>query len=91
MNESHDSLQNDYEVSCPEIDFLVKEGRKIEGVIGTRITGGGFGGCTVSIVKDEAIDEFKTRLTEAYEKEFGITPEFYVAEPGDGAKILEKK
>lgn len=91
MNESHDSLQNDYEVSCPEIDFLVKEGRKIEGVIGTRITGGGFGGCTVSIVKDEAIDEFKTRLTEAYEKEFGVTPEFYVAEPGDGAKILEKK
>ena len=89
MNESHDSLQYDYEVSCPEIDFLVAEGRKIDGVLGTRITGGGFGGCTVSIIKDEAIDEFRKHLTEAYEKKYHVTPEFYVVEPSDGAKVLE--
>ena len=88
MNASHDSLQYDYEVSCPEIDFLVAEGRKIGGVLGTRITGGGFGGCTVSIVRDEAIDVFRETLTAAYEAKYGVTPEFYVAEPGDGAKLI---
>lgn len=84
MNESHVSLRDDYETSCEEIDVLVEEAWKIPGVIGSRITGGGFGGCTVSIVKDEAIDTFKEQLTAAYESKVGKTPEFYVVEIGDG-------
>ncbi|MDD3362411.1 MAG: galactokinase [Hespellia sp.] len=88
MNQSHNSLRDDYEVSCDEVDFLVDEARKIEGVIGTRITGGGFGGCTVSIVKDGAIDEFQKVIGEKYLAEVGHDAEFYVVEIGDGAHAL---
>lgn len=84
MNSSHESLRDDYETSCEEVDVLVEEAWKIPGVIGSRITGGGFGGCTVSIVKDEAIDEFKRRLTEVYQEKVNKTPEFYVVSIGDG-------
>ena len=84
MNESHVSLRDDYDVSCPEIDLLVDEAWKCDGVLGSRITGGGFGGCTVSIVKDEAIDSFKEKLGKAYVERFDITPEFYVVSIGDG-------
>ena len=62
MNASHVSLRDDYEVSCEEIDILVEEAWKIDGVVGSRITGGGFGGCTVSIVKDEAVDTFREKV-----------------------------
>ena len=89
MNESHVSLRDDYEVSCEEIDVLAEEAWKIEGVIGSRITGGGFGGCTVSIVKDEAIDTFQERLEKAYEEKTGKTAEFYIVEIGDGPYILQ--
>ncbi|MCI5857203.1 MAG: galactokinase [Agathobacter sp.] len=88
MNASHVSLRDDYETSCEEVDVLVDEAWKIPGVIGSRITGGGFGGCTVSIVKDEAIDTFKERLTAAYEEKVGKTPEFYVVSVGDGPSKL---
>jgi galactokinase len=88
MNASHVSLRDDYETSCEECDILVEEAWKIPGVIGSRITGGGFGGCTVSIVKDEAIDTFKEKLTAAYEEKVGKTPEFYVVEIGDGPSRL---
>ena len=88
MNESHVSLRDDYETSCEEVDVLVEEAWKIDGVIGSRITGGGFGGCTVSIVKDEAIDEFKEKLTAAYEEKVKKTPEFYVVSIGDGPSRL---
>ncbi len=88
MNASHDSLQNDYEVSCPEIDFLVAEGRKIPGVLGTRITGGGFGGCTVSIVKNDSLETFCTILKEIYKEKYALDAEFYVASPGQGAHKL---
>lgn len=88
MNQSHNSLRDDYEVSCDEVDFLVDEARKIDGVIGTRITGGGFGGCTVSIVKDGAIDEFQKVIGEKYLAEVGHDAEFYVVEIGDGAHAL---
>ena len=88
MNASHVSLRDDYETSCPEVDVLVDEAWKIPGVIGSRITGGGFGGCTVSIVKDEAVDEFKEKLTKAYEEKVGKTPEFYVVSIGDGPSRL---
>ncbi len=88
MNASHVSLRDDYEVSCEEIDILVDEAWKIPGVIGSRITGGGFGGCTVSIVKDEAIDTFKEKVEKAYEEKTGKTAEFYIVEVGDGPYIL---
>lgn len=88
MNASHVSLRDDYEVSCEEIDILVDEAWKIPGVIGSRITGGGFGGCTVSIVKDEAIDTFKEQVEKAYEEKTGKTAEFYIVEIGDGPCIL---
>ncbi len=88
MNASHVSLRDDYEVSCEEIDILVDEAWKIPGVIGSRITGGGFGGCTVSIVKDEAIDIFKEQVEKAYEEKTGKTAEFYIVEVGDGPYLL---
>jgi galactokinase len=88
MNASHVSLRDDYETSCEEVDVLVDEAWKIPGVIGSRITGGGFGGCTVSIVKDEAVDTFKKQLTKAYEEKVGKTPEFYVVSVGDGPSRL---
>lgn len=88
MNASHVSLRDDYETSCEEVDVLVEEAWKIDGVIGSRITGGGFGGCTVSIVKDEAIDEFKEKLTAAYEEKVKKIPEFYVVSIGDGPSRL---
>lgn len=88
MNASHVSLRDDYETSCEEVDVLVEEAWKIDGVIGSRITGGGFGGCTVSIVKDEAIDEFKERLTKVYQEKVNKTPEFYVVSIGNGPSCL---
>lgn len=88
MNASHVSLRDDYQVSCEEIDVLVEEAWKISGVIGSRITGGGFGGCTVSIVKDEAVEEFKEKVGAAYEKRVGRKADFYVVEIGDGPSRL---
>ena len=88
MNGSHDSLRDDYEVTGHELDTMVDEARKIEGVIGSRMTGGGFGGCTVSLVKDEAIDTFIAEVGKNYELKTGLKPAFYVAEIGDGAKRL---
>ena len=85
MNASHVSLRDDYEVTGPELDCMAEEAWKIDGVIGSRMTGGGFGGCTVSLVKDEAIDTFIDKVGKAYEAKIGIKPEFYIAEIGDGA------
>lgn len=84
MNASHVSLRDDYQVSCDEIDVLVEEAWKVEGVIGSRITGGGFGGCTVSIVKDEAVESFKEKVGAAYKERVGRQADFYVVEIGDG-------
>lgn len=88
MNASHRSLRDDYEVSCEEIDILVEEAWKIPGVLGSRITGGGFGGCTVSIVKEDAVEEFQKKVAEAYKKRTGIEAEFYIVDIGDGAHVL---
>ena len=88
MNGSHDSLRDDYEVTGPELDTMVEEGRKIEGVIGTRMTGGGFGGCTVSLVKDAAVPKFIEQVGKHYQERTGLKPVFYVAEIGDGGKKL---
>ena len=84
MKASHVSLRDDYEVSCEEIDVLVEEAWKVDGVIGSRITGAGFGGCTVSIVRDEAVDIFKEKVGAAYQERVGKTADFYVVEIGDG-------
>ena len=88
MCESHKSLRDDYEVTGPHLDTLAEEAWKVPGVIGSRMTGGGFGGCTVSLVKDEAIETFKERVGKAYQEKTGITPDFYVAEISDGARKL---
>lgn len=88
MNASHVSLRDDYEVSCEEIDILVDLAWKTEGVIGSRITGGGFGGCTVSIVKNDAVDTFIETIGKAYKEKVGHDAEFYVVDIGDGARKL---
>lgn len=84
MNASHVSLRDDYEVTGIELDTLVEEAWKIDGVIGSRMTGAGFGGCTVSIVKDEAVDTFIKEVGAAYEAKIGYAADFYVVEIGDG-------
>lgn len=88
MNASHASLRDDYEVTGIELDTLVEEAWKIEGVIGSRMTGAGFGGCTVSLVKDEAIDSFIEKVGEAYLAKIGYRADFYVVEIGDGPCTL---
>lgn len=88
MNQSHDSLRDDYEVSCQELDTLVDLAQSVEGVIGSRMTGGGVGGCTVSIVKDEAIDQFKEVILNGYKEATGKTAEIYIASIGDGAREI---
>ena len=88
MNESHISLRDDYEVTGIELDTLVEEAWKVEGVIGSRMTGAGFGGCTVSIVKDEAIDNFIEKVGAAYKEKIGYAADFYVVEIGDGPRLV---
>lgn len=84
MNESHVSLRDDYEVTGEELDTLVEEAWKVDGVIGSRMTGAGFGGCTVSIVKDEAVGTFIENVGKAYKDRIGYVADFYVVEIGSG-------
>ena len=88
MNASHVSLRDDYEVTGIELDTLVEEAWKVDGVIGSRMTGAGFGGCTVSIVKDEAIEAFQEQVGKAYLEKIGYAADFYVVEIGDGPVVL---
>lgn len=88
MNASHISLRDDYEVTGIELDTLVEEAWKVEGVIGSRMTGAGFGGCTVSIVKEDAIDRFTKQVGEAYQAKIGYAADFYVVEIGGGPQLL---
>jgi len=88
MNQSHDSLRDDYEVTGKELDTLVEEARKIEGTIGSRMTGAGFGGCTVSIVKEDQVASFIREVGAAYKERTGIKADFYLAEIGDGSKQI---
>ena len=89
MNQSHISLRDDYKVSCEEIDILVDLASKIPGVIGSRITGGGFGGCTVSIVKNDAVDTFINDIGKTYKEKVGHEAEFYTVDIGDGASRID--
>jgi len=84
MNASHESLRDDYEVTGPELDALVNAARKVPGVIGSRMTGAGFGGCTVSIVRNGNIDEFIERVGREYLEKIGYAADFYVVSIGDG-------
>ena len=91
MYASHDSLRDDYEVSCPEIDVLVEIARKIGpegGVIGSRITGGGFGGCTVSLVKTEKVAEITKIIETEYKKATGNEATIFSTRPAQGARVL---
>jgi galactokinase len=89
MNESHDSLRDDYEVTGIELDTLVEEARKIDGVLGSRMTGAGFGGCTVSLVHNDSLNDFTNSVGLAYKAKIGLKPDFYIAEIGDGARRVE--
>ena len=88
MNESHLSLHEDYEVTVKETDLLVRSAWKQEGVLGARMTGGGFGGCCIAIVENESVDSFIDHVGTEYEEEIGFAPEFYIAETEDGAKKI---
>jgi len=89
MVESHRSLKNDYEVSCAELDLLVDLALKQEGVLGARMTGAGFGGCTVNLLKRDYIDAFKKSVKNEYKKITGINPDIYVTRPAEGAKVIK--
>lgn len=89
MNESHDSLRDDYEVTGVELDTLVEEARKVDGTIGSRMTGAGFGGCTVSIVRENAVKDFIAKVGDHYNARTGLKADFYIAEIGDGSKRIK--
>lgn len=89
MNQSHVSLRDDYEVSCKEIDILTELAWNTPGVVGSRITGGGFGGCTVSIVKNDAVDNFIKTVGASYKEQVGHEAEFYTVDIGDGARRMD--
>lgn len=89
INASHISLRDDYETSCEETDILAALAWEVPGVYGSRITGGGFGGCTVSIVKNESVDLFIETLDKAYTEKTGLKAEFYVVDIGEGAHALD--
>jgi galactokinase len=89
MNISHDSLKENYEVTGPELDTLVEEARTIEGVLGSRMTGAGFGGCTISLVKNNSVDMFIKNVGDNYSAKTGLKADFYIAEISDGVKMFE--
>lgn len=85
MAASHASLRDDYEVSCRELDAMVEIANEQDGVMGARMTGGGFGGCTINLVKQERVEEFRGAVAGEYEKRTGLRPEIYVLKAADGA------
>jgi galactokinase len=91
MYESHRSLRDDYEVSCPELDLLVETASRCEGVYGARMTGGGFGGCIVALVCSDAVERLQGKITETYKKAIGIVPDVYVCSAAQGAGAWPEK
>ena len=87
MNGSHEGLRDEYEVSCHELDIMTEIAQHTDGVIGARMTGAGFGGCTVNLVKKDSIDQFSERIMSEYPKRTKIDPFIYVCNIGDGARI----
>ena len=88
MAESHRSLRDDFEVSCRELDIMVELAGRVEGTLGARMTGGGFGGCTVNLVAEDAVERFREQVAREYEHATGRKPEIYVTRPADGANEL---
>jgi len=88
MNSSHRSLRDDYEVSCKELDLMVELALQLPGVYGARMTGGGFGGCTVNLVMAESVDEFRKTVAEGYEKATGLAPEIYICSAAKGVEEI---
>ena len=88
MIQSHESLRDDYQVSCKECDVIVEEGRRLDGVRGIRITGGGFGGCCVAIVDNDKIESVKEHISTVYEEKCGLKADFYDVLIGDGPHVL---
>lgn len=91
MNASHDSLRDLYEVSCDELDVMVEEARQIEGTLGSRMTGAGFGGCTVSLVHEDSVEAFVKQVGEAYQRRTGLEAEFYVCGVGHGVHQMKEE
>ncbi len=88
LNESHLGLSEKYHVSCDELDFLASEATKSDSVLGSRMMGGGFGGCTLNLVKKNETNEFLPALKMAYEGKFGVTPDYHIVELSNGTRIL---
>jgi len=89
MYASHEGLQHQYEVSCPELDFLVEQTRPLDAVLGARMMGGGFGGCTINIVKVDAIDAFQQQMEQAYRQQFNVQLKIYIASIVDGSSLVD--
>lgn len=88
MRQSHESLRDLYEVSCSELDIMVEAAQDLSGFVGGRMTGGGFGGCTVNLVREEAARDFATQIAEQYQQKTGINPQIYLCTAEDGAGEL---
>lgn len=88
LNQSHASLRDDYEVSCREVDLLVELAGRLDGVLGARITGGGFGGCTVNLIHASAVEAFQERVVRAYQEKTGRKAQIYFSNAANGAEIL---
>ena len=88
LKESHRSLSQDYEVSCAELDFLAETSWKMEGVLGSRMMGGGFGGCTINLVRTDLLPTFKEKMWASYQKEFGKNADFIPVQIGEGARLI---
>ena len=89
MFETHEGLSKAYEVSCKELDFLVDQVKNVPDVLGARMMGGGFGGCTINIVKDEAIDELIEKVSKLYQKQFDLSLSAYVVQTGNGSETID--
>ena len=89
MNECHVSLRDLYEVSCPELNTMVNIAQSIEGCHGARLTGAGFGGCTVNLVAHDQAEQFSQTLARGYESKTGLRPEIYITRASNGAELLK--
>ena len=91
MNESHASLQNDFEVSCAELDIMAYESQKLDGCYGARMTGGGFGGCAIALVQADKAECFQSDISEIYQKRTGIKPNIFITEGAQGTSVVYSK
>jgi len=87
MADSHSSLREDYQVSCPELDLMVEIAMRQRGILGARMTGGGFGGCTINLVDTAHAEEFRHRVSAAYTSATGLHPDIYLCKASQGAEV----